>query len=95
MGVYVDELIVYPNAWGPFKKGSCHMTADTPDELHDLANKIGLKRAWFQKHPIMDHYDLTPGKREAALSAGAVFMSWREQSKRRRAARTVGVTTPE
>lgn len=89
MGVYVDELLVYPNAWGPFRKGSCHMTADTPEELHAMADKIGLKREWFQRHAIMDHYDLTAGKRDLALASGAEFVPWREQSKRRRAAKAV------
>lgn len=43
------------------------MIADTVDELHALAARIGLKRSWFQG----DHYDLVPSKRAAALAAGA------------------------
>jgi hypothetical protein len=35
------------------------------------------------------HYDLTPGKREAAIRAGAVFVPAREQARRRIAAREV------
>jgi len=47
------------------------MMADTLDELHEMADRIGLKRAWFQdhRHP---HYDLTPHKRQMAISFGAV-----------------------
>ena len=75
MTVYVDELRLYPNAWGPFLKGSCHLTADTLEELHRFAQRIGLRRSWFQNHRVCAHYDLTPLKRHEALMAGAVFMS--------------------
>lgn len=87
MTVYVDDLIVYPNAWGPFLKGSCHMFARLADvdALHELAARIGLKRAWFQGDRDGGHYDLTVGKRLAALRAGAVPLDraaavavWRE-----------------
>lgn len=33
MSVYVDDLKVWPNARGIFRAGSCHMAADTLDEL--------------------------------------------------------------
>ena len=46
----------------------CHMTADTLAELHEMAARIGLRRAWFQGN----HYDLTPHRRKVALAAGAV-----------------------
>lgn len=86
--IMVDELIKYPNRWGPFRMGSCHLTTDGPiEELHAFAAKIGMRRAWFQQHVIMPHYDLTPERRKAALAAGAVEVSWREQARRRRAAR--------
>lgn len=53
-------------------KPSCHMYADTLEELHALAKKIGLRREWFQNHTMLPHYDLTEGKRLQALRAGAV-----------------------
>ena len=87
MAVYVDELRVYPNAWGPFLKGSCHLTADTLDELHEMAARIGMRREWFQDHRLMPHYDLVKRKREAALAAGATFKSAMEQARERRAKR--------
>lgn len=87
MPVYVDELTVYPNAWGPFKRGSCHLTADTLDELHAFAQSLGLKRAWFQPHRLAPHYDLVPSKRVQALELGAVFVPALEQARRRHAAR--------
>lgn len=75
MPVYVDVLCVYPNAWGPFLKGSCHLFADTEGEaaLHALAARIGMRRSWYQPDPRggSSHYDLTPGRRAAAVAAGA------------------------
>lgn len=76
MGVYVDGLVqhastaVAPAARFVSQRAGhrwCHMVADTVDELHALAARIGLKRSWFQG----DHYDLVPSKRAAALAAGA------------------------
>lgn len=84
MAVYVDELRVYPNAWGPFRGGSCHLTADTIEELHSFAQSIGLRREWYQHHRRLPHYDLTRSRRDLALARGAVFIPAREQIKRRR-----------
>ncbi len=60
MTVYVDELRKYPNAPRCFRWGACHMTTDGPiDELHAMAEKLELRRGWFQDHPRHPHYDLT------------------------------------
>ena len=84
----VDELQRWPNARRPFDKGSCHLTTDgTLDELHAFAERIGLRRAWFQEHTSAPHYDLTPSKQARALLAGAVFVPAREQAKARIARR--------
>ena len=91
MTVYVDEFRIWhpPGAKVPrcFRAGSCHMSADTVEELHAMATKIGMRRAWFQEHATMPHYDLTEKRREAALAAGAVFVRGREQARKRREAR--------
>lgn len=84
MTVYVDEF----RKWGPtrlsiFRAGSSHLTADTVEELHALADRIGLQREWFQPHPRHPHYDLTERRRTAAIAAGAVFVCAREQAERR------------
>lgn len=40
----------------------CHMVADTEAELHAMADKIGLRREWYQG----DHYDIVQnGAKEA------------------------------
>jgi hypothetical protein len=50
------------------------MMADTLDELHALAEAIGLRREWFQG----DHYDLIPFRRARALALGAIEISTRD-----------------
>lgn len=86
MTVYVDELRVWPNARHRcFKSGSAHLTADTLDELHAFAARIGMKRAWFQNHTVAPHYDLSPSRHALALSLGAVLVPMREQIRRARA----------
>ena len=66
------------------------MTADTIGELHAMADKIGLKRFWFQSRSI-PHYDLRPSKRQAALMAGAVEITSKEMvMKAKRDKRDIG-----
>ena len=75
MSVYVDQLIVFGGDSAPkcFRhKPSCHMYADTLEELHAMADRIGMRRSWFQNHPFLQHYDLVPAKRELAVRYGAV-----------------------
>lgn len=86
--IMVDELTVWPHAKHRcFKNGSSHLTTDGPlEELHAFAQRIGLRRAWFQDGRV-PHYDLSPVRREAALAYGAVFVPAREQARTRLAAR--------
>src|SRR5882762_4885703 len=58
----------------------CHLAADSLKELHAMAASIGLKRSWFQDKPGFPHYDLTPGKRLAAICRGSVIMTRKEFS---------------
>ena len=45
MTVFID------NANIPYKRMiMCHMVADTLEELHIMADAIGVKRKWFQSH---------------------------------------------
>jgi hypothetical protein len=76
MPVYVDPNFEWPKTkkW-PYGSVS-HMYADTPEELHELATKIGLKRDWCsdvtQPDSTLLHYDLSPPKRKQAIAAGAI-----------------------
>lgn len=55
----------------------CHMIADTEEELHTMARKIGLKREWFQ-NTSRPHYDVSVGKRYLATRYGAIEITMRE-----------------
>lgn len=74
MAVYVDQLA----EWGWIIRGrktsSCHMFTDEEDltSLHDVAQRIGMKRSWFQDKKAAPHYDLTPSRRAEAIKAGAI-----------------------
>ncbi len=68
MTVYVDKLRNY-GAAGTW----CHMWSDDLDELHSMAEAIGLQSRWFQhKKAEFLHYDLRMSKRMLAIEHGAV-----------------------
>jgi hypothetical protein len=50
----------------------CHMLADSPQELHAMADRLGIARRWYQHEASTPHYDLPKEKRAAAIAAGAV-----------------------
>lgn len=50
----------------------CHLIADTPAELHAMADKIGVQRRWFQGKASFPHYDVCKAKRALAVAAGAL-----------------------
>ncbi len=80
MAVYVDILLKYEFKGAPkcFNSGSCHMYADSLEELHDFAKKLGLKRSWFQETKLLNHYDLVLSKRKLAVKLGAIEHNWKE-----------------
>ncbi len=93
MTVYVDELQRYDHGPKCLRGGSCHMMADTLEELHAMADAIGMKRTWFQ--PLSSpHYDLTASRRAKAIALGAVFKPAKEQAIERLAKRE-GITVAE
>lgn len=75
--IYLDELKRYPDK--PFGyEFWAHLWADSPRELHEFASKIGMKRAWFQDHPTLWHYDVTPFMHTRAMANGAKLLVGRE-----------------
>ena len=72
MSVYVDELTVCVQNKNWRYKYSCHLVADTVEELHYFAGRMRLKPAWFQDKPELPHYDLTKNFRILAVKLGAV-----------------------
>lgn len=74
MTVYVDDMRA---KFG--RMVMCHMIADTDDELHAMAERIGVARKWHQAPPKHDsHYDIALSKRAAAVAAGAIEITWRQ-----------------
>jgi hypothetical protein len=68
--VYVDDV---RHRYG--RMIMCHMWADTLDELHAMADAIGIERRWSQCPPkaSWEHYDVSLGKKAEALARGAVL----------------------
>ncbi|WMR31055.1 DUF4031 domain-containing protein [Metapseudomonas otitidis] len=66
MTVYVDNARI---KWA--NRLWCHLVADSLEELHDFAFKLGLKRSWYQGSASYPHYDITTSSRLIALSIGA------------------------
>ena len=77
MAVYVDDMKA---AYG--RMVMCHMVADTDDELHAMAVRIGIARRWHQKAGTpQSHYDICLAKRAQAVAAGAVEITMRDTAK--------------
>lgn len=73
MTVYMDQL--KPQGMKLYGKHveSCHLMADSVQELQEFARRIFLKDNWLQaRHGQTPHYDITRSKRLLALEAGAV-----------------------
>lgn len=69
MAVYVDNMSA------PYRgMRMCHMVADSEEELHAMADRIGIARRWYQG----DHYDISLGKRALAVRYGAREITMRQ-----------------
>ncbi len=101
MTVYVDNFRA-PATVGRIRGRWSHLTADTVEELHEFAARLGQRREWFQarcKRPCASagqpcphwHYDVVDRKRTEAIALGAKPIGLREMgaliSARRAAAR--------
>lgn len=75
MTVYVDDMQA---PYGRMKM--CHMVADTDEELHAMADRIGVARRWWQSPACTSgsHYDIALTKKALALEAGAVSVTQRQ-----------------
>jgi Protein of unknown function (DUF4031) len=68
------------------------LTADTEDELHAFAARLGLQPSLFQpgaptgshQVSVSGHYDVTEGERDRAVALGAQAITAREEDKRER-----------
>jgi hypothetical protein len=74
----------------------CHMLADTDEELHLMAARIGVARKWWQspEKTSGSHYDIALSKRALALAAGARSITLKQaaaMNARRRVTGQLGV----
>ncbi|TWT22534.1 DUF4031 domain-containing protein [Luteimonas marina] len=70
MTVYVDDAVTLwrGQRWA-------HLMADTLEELHAFAARLGLPRRAFQDKTSGAHYDVTADLRERAIALGAMPIS--------------------
>lgn len=70
MSVYVDDAVTLwrGQRWA-------HLMADTLDELHDFATRLGIPRRAFQDKTSGAHYDVNTELRSIALALGAIPVS--------------------
>jgi hypothetical protein len=55
------------------------MIADTAEELHRMAELIGMRRRWVQcEGTEREHYDISMESRDKAIDLGAVAVTRRE-----------------
>ncbi len=88
MSVYIDNAFAIGD-WGRWSGGG-HLQADTADELHEFAERLGLRREWFQSkpgRPENDHSDHGRKGRERALELGATDEDRAAGTRRRQAIR--------
>jgi hypothetical protein len=79
VAVYVDDARI---RWRGLEWS--HLVADTPDELHRAAERLGLRREWAQERGRTLHYDLPEHVRARAIELEiAVAISWRDLARRR------------
>lgn len=79
--VYVDDM--HLSAMGRFgRMKMSHLIADTDEELHAMAARIGVARRWWQspEKTSGSHYDIAMSKRELALKCGAVAITLKQCS---------------
>jgi hypothetical protein len=72
---YVDRIKInaYLKYGEEYFYKSCHLTADSFEELLLMAKKIGLRYEWIQESRNGTlHFDLTINKRKLALKYGAM-----------------------
>lgn len=76
MAVFVDAMRPCLGNRNWRHNASCHLLADTNEELHSFACIIGLGRSWFQEGlGSLPHYDLSEDKRRLAIEQGALAVT--------------------
>lgn len=76
MAVYVDE------AWLRRGRRWAHLMADTVDELHGMAARLGLPPHAYHPEPSGVHYDIADDVRSHAIELGAIALTRRHDRAR-------------
>ncbi len=64
MGTSLTVVVFVDDMRAPYGRMlMCHLIADTDEELHAMAARVGVARRWFQDRSRYHHYDLSLGKR--------------------------------
>lgn len=78
MPVYVDKLYNHGFKLYGVNKPSCHLFADSLEELYKFGDLLGLKRSWIHKSNMgIYHYDISNNKRKKAIKLGAIYLQKR------------------
>ncbi|MGC3945323.1 MAG: DUF4031 domain-containing protein [Chryseolinea sp.] len=64
----------------PHTRGWSHLFADSVEELHAFAAKVGIKRCWFEnkRGRYQPHYDVRSGRLNEMIHAGAELVHFRK-----------------
>ena len=73
--IYVDAATWKKSRTG--RKSYAHMVADSLDELHEFAIKIGVKKHFFHRSKVAPHYDITSEQHVVAMANGAELVDSR------------------
>lgn len=76
MAVYLDTAENILRGHSRWAMKTCHMIADSVDELFEMASTCGMDPHWFQpwSHP---HFDLSKSRQKIALEHGAIRLERR------------------
>jgi hypothetical protein len=82
MSTYVDTLAKCKPGPGWRHTSSCHLIADSTNELIVFAHRIHCKVGWLKaSRKGVHHFDLAPKLRELAVQNGAEEISRRQLAK--------------
>ena len=83
MTCFVDDMAAEYRAFaGAHRMIMFHMLADSDEELHAMAARIGVQRKWWQspEKTSGSHYDISKAKRKLAVDAGAVEVTIKQMA---------------
>jgi Protein of unknown function (DUF4031) len=78
MVIYVDAPIYARAGVKNPRTLYAHMIADALPELHEFAEKLGIRKHFFHRSKAAHHYDINGTQWEKAIIAGAKQVSSKE-----------------